>query len=196
MEGKTTTKLVNSSTIAQIFGVSTQWVQTLTRNGTIHAVSGKGGYKYDLLQTIKVYIAHLQTKVSEKESVRDKEAELKMLEAEIRLKESKAGMAALELKELEAGMIRSDLVEAATTDLLLAIEQLLNDLPEELKGIHKLESPAEVSRAIQKKTDAALSALSVHIYNPEAYEKRKAAYEARTREAGSILTAKRGGKTS
>jgi phage terminase Nu1 subunit (DNA packaging protein) len=196
MEGKTTTKLVNSSTIAQIFGVSTQWVQTLTRNGTIHAVSDKGGYKYDLLQTIKLYIAHLQTKVSEKENVKDKETQLRAQRAEASIKESKAYFSEMERKELENRMIPSELVEASTTDMLLAIEQLLDELPRKLAGIHKLETAAEVSQAIEKKTNAALTTLSEYRFDPEVYEKRKAAYEARTRETGSILTAKRGGKTS
>jgi phage terminase Nu1 subunit (DNA packaging protein) len=196
MEGKTTTKLVNSSTIAQLFGVSTQWVQTLTRNGIIRAVSDKGGYKYDLLQTIKLYIAHLQAKVSEKENVKDKETQLRAQEADASLKEAKAGMAALEFKDLESIMIPSELVEASTTDMLLAIEQLLTDLPEKLKRIHELETAAEVSLVIQNEAHAVLRTLAEYQYDPEAYEKRKAAYEARTRETGSILTAKRGGKTS
>lgn len=192
MEGKTTTKLVNSSDIARLFGVSTQWVQTLTRNGVIHAVSSKVGYKYDLLQTIKQYIAHLQAKVSEKENVKDKETQLRTQEADASLKESKARLAALELNELENQMIPRELVEAATTNLLLTIEQLLNELPGKLKGIDKYETAAEVSREIKKKTDAALSTLSEHVFDPVAYEKRKAAYEARTREAGSILTKRKG----
>mgnify|MGYP000938055234 CR=1 FL=1 len=196
MEGKTTTKLVNSSTIAQIFGVSTQWVQTLTRNGVIHAVSNKGGYKYDLLKTIKEYIAHLQVKVAEKENVKDKDTQLRAQEAEASLKETKAKLAALELEELESQLIRSELVEAATTDMLLLIDELITELPGKLKGIHKLDSAAEISREIKKHTDAVLLTLSEHRFDPEAYEKRKAAYEARTRETGSILTTKRGGKTS
>ncbi|WP_082394890.1 hypothetical protein [Ruminiclostridium josui] len=66
MSEKTTSKLVGSSTIAQLFGVSIQWVQTLTRNGVIHAVSRQGGYKYDLLPTIQRYIKHLTEKAEAK----------------------------------------------------------------------------------------------------------------------------------
>jgi len=194
---KAGSKLVNVGTIAKLFGLTERRVQQLTQDGVINAVREGRYNKYDLLQTIQRYIAYLQAKAKtrEKDDWR-KEAEAKALKAEAGLKETKAKLAALELEELESQMIRSELVEAATTDMLLLIDELINELPEKLKGIHKLDSAAEISREIKKHTDAALLTLSEHRFDPEAYEKRKAAYEARTRETGSILTTKRGGKTS
>ncbi len=189
---KAGSKLVNVGAIAKLFGLTERRVQQLTQAGVIGAVKDGRYNKYDLLQTIQRYIAYLQAKVIEREADKDEETELRTREAEASLKESKAGLAALELNELENKMIPSGIVEDATTDMLLAIEQLLNELPNELEGIHKLESAAEISRAIEEKTNAALTALSGHRFDPEAYEKRKAAYEARTRETGSLLTKKRG----
>lgn len=194
---KAGSKLVNVGAIAKLFGLTERRVQQLTQEGVISAVRVGRYNKYDLLQTIRRYIAYLQTKAKAKES--DdwiKEAEIRKLKAEASIKESKAYFSELERKLLENRMIRRELVEAMTTDLLLTIEELITELPEKLKWIHELETASEVSQAIQNEAHAVLWSLSEYHYDPEAYAKRKAAYEERTRESGSILTTKRGGKTS
>lgn len=190
-ETKTGAQLYPVGTIAQLFGLTERRVQQLTQAGILSAVKVGRYNKYDLLQTIRRYIAYLQAKVDERETNKDEETQLRAQKAEAGLKETKAKLAALELEELESQMIRSELVEAATTDMLLLIDELITELPEKLKGIYKLETAAEISREIKEQADAVLLTLSEHRFDPEAYEKRKAAYEARTRDSGSILTKRR-----
>ena len=169
MQEKAAPKLVNSTTIAQIFGVSTQWVQTLTRNGIIHAVSRQGGYKYDLLPTIQRYIAHLTEKAESKSKTSGiSEDEGRKLAAEADLKRSKAEMAALQLRELEKKMIPSETVADAMDDYIdtirREIEALPDTIPPKLVGV---SSAAEASQIIQVEVFAALNRLAEYRYEPD-----------------------------
>ncbi len=91
-ETKAGAQLYPVGTIAQLFGLTERRVQQLTQEGVISAVRVGRYNKYNLLETIRRYIAYLQTKVAEREGGRDEETELRAREAEISLKESKAGM--------------------------------------------------------------------------------------------------------
>lgn len=167
MSEKTTSKLVGSSTIAQLFGVSIQWVQTLTRNSVIHAVSRQGGYKYDLLPTIQRYIKHLTEKAEGKAAKVNKWEEVK-LEAEADLKRSKADMAAHEYRQLESNLIPSEVVAAGFDDLMGTIRREVETLPDviapKLTGIH---STAEASVVIQTEVYAVLNRLAEYRYEPD-----------------------------
>lgn len=169
MQEKAAPKLVNSTTIAQIFGVSTQWVQTLTRNGIIHAVSRQGGYKYDLLPTIQRYIAHLTEKAESKSKTTGiSETEGRKLEAEADLKRSKADMAAHEYRQYESKMHPAHMVADAHNGLMEAIrlelEALPDTIPPKLVGV---SSAAEASQIIQVEVFAALNRLAEYRYQPD-----------------------------
>ena len=191
-EKKTNSQLVGVNVIAQLFGLTERRVQQLTQAGVLAATKDGRYNKYDILKTVQRYIAYLQGKAAEKEEGRDIETERRASEADACLKESKAGMAAMELKELESKMHRSEDVEAMTTDLILIITQRLNELPDRLNGIHKIGSAAEASSAIQKEAHAILWDLSRYQFDPEEYEERKAAFEAQGHPAtGNAATEKR-----
>jgi len=191
-EKKTNSQLVGVNVIAQLFGLTERRVQQLTQAGVLAATKDGRYNKYDILKTVQRYIAYLQGKAAEKEEGRDIETERRASEAEASLKESKAGMAAMELRELESKMHRSEDVEAMTTDLILIITQRLNELPDRLAGIHKTGSAAEASSAIQKEAHAILWDLSRYQFDPEEYEKRKAAIEEQNKpETGNTATERR-----
>jgi hypothetical protein len=65
---KAGSKLVNVGAIAKLFGLTERRVQQLTQEGVISAVRVGRYNKYDLLQTIRRYIAYLQTKAKAMES--------------------------------------------------------------------------------------------------------------------------------
>lgn len=193
-EKKTNSQLVGVNVIAQFFGLTERRVQQLTQAGVLAATKDGRYNKYDILKTVQRYIAYLQGKAAEKEEGRDIETERRASEAEASLKESKAGMAAMELRELESKMHRSEDVEAMTTDLIMIITQRLSELPDRLNGIHKIGTAAEASSAIQKEAHAILWDLSRYQFNPEEYEERKAAYEAKALGTAGTPPTKRGGK--
>ena len=97
----TNAKLVDSKTIAAIFGVDPRRVQQLAKEGIITATKDGHANRYDLLPTIQKYIRYLSDKANGREpSKKDSEIEARRLEAEADLKRSKADMAALQLKYL------------------------------------------------------------------------------------------------
>ena len=113
MPNNPNTKLVDSKTIAAIFGVDPRRVQQLAKEGIITATKDGYANRYDLLPTIQKYIRYLIDKANDREpSKKDSEVETRRLEAETDLKRSKADMAALQLKELEGTMHRSEDVAA------------------------------------------------------------------------------------
>ena len=137
MPNNPNTKLVDSKTIAAIFGVDPRRVQQLAKEGIITATKDGHANRYDLLPTIQKYIRYLSDKANGREpSKKDSEIEARRLEAEADLKRSKADMAALQLKELEGTMHRSEDVEAVMTDLVYNIRSMLDDFLLALDDLH------------------------------------------------------------
>lgn len=166
--------LVDSKTIALLFGVGVRRVQQLAQEGVISAVKKGNANKYDLLPTIQRYIKYLTEKANgRKESEKDTEQESKKLEAEADLKRSKADMAALQLKELEGKMHRSEDVEAVTTDLVYTIRSMLTALPGRLAvDVVGAATPAEASEVIRSEVYKVLEELAGYKYDPEEYARR------------------------
>ncbi|WOO34936.1 hypothetical protein R2R35_14135 [Anaerocolumna sp. AGMB13020] len=79
----------DSKTLALIFGLSTRWIQQLTKDGILEMVDTEHGKKYDLFPTI-LHFAKYQSEKLKKKGGSKREEDLKMLklEAEIALKES------------------------------------------------------------------------------------------------------------
>lgn len=166
--------LVDSKTIALLFGVGTRRVQQLAQEGVISAVKKGNANRYDLLPTIQRYIKYLTEKANgREESKKDTETESKKLEAEADLKRSKADMAALQLKELEGKMHRSEDVEAVMTDLVYTIRSMLTALPGRLAvDVTSAASPAEASEIIRTEVYKILEELAGYKYDPEEYARR------------------------
>lgn len=164
-------KLVDSKTIAALFGVTTRRVQQLTQEGVISATKQGNANRYDLLATIQKYIRYLTEKANGREPTKkDAETEGRKLEAEADLKRSKADMAALQLKELEGKMHRSEDVEAVMTDLVYTIRSMLMALPGRLAvDVVAVKTPAEASEVIRAEVYKVLEELAAYKYDPEEY---------------------------
>ena len=178
-------KLVDSKTIAALFGVTTRRVQQLTQEGIISATKQGNANRYDLLATIQKYIRYLTEKANGREpSKKDSEIEARRLEAEADLKRSKADMAALQLKELEGTMHRSEDVEAVMTDLVYNIRSMLIALPGRLAvDVVAAQTAAEASEIIRAEVYKILEELAAYKYDPEEYARR-----VRDREGWSDLS--------
>lgn len=178
-------KLVDSKTIAALFGVTTRRVQQLTQEGIISATKQGNANRYDLLATIQKYIRYLTEKANGREpSKKDVEIEGRKLEAEADLKRSKADMAALQLKELEGKMHRSEDVEAVMTDLVYTIRSMLMALPGRLAvDVVAAQTAAEASEIIRVEVHKILEGLAAYKYDPEEYARR-----VRDREGWSDLS--------
>ncbi len=168
------TKLVDSKTIAALFGVTTRRVQQLAQEGVIIAVKQGNANRYDLLPTIQRYIKHLTEKANGRDAPKkDAETEGRRLEAEADLKRSKADMAALQLKELEGKMHRSEDVEAVMTDIVYTIRSMLMALPGRLAvDVTGVASAAEASEVIRAEVYKILEELAGYKYDPEEYARR------------------------
>ncbi len=167
-------KLVDSATIASLFGVTPRRVQQLTKEGVISATKQGNANRYELLSTIQKYIRYLTDKANGREATKkDTETEGRKLEAEADLKRSKADMAALQLKELEGKMHRSEDVEAVMTDLVYTIRSMLMALPGRLAvDVVAVKSPAEASEVIRAEVYKVLEELAGYKYDPEEYARR------------------------
>lgn len=167
-------KLVDSKTIAALFGVTTRRVQQLAQEGIIVATKQGNANKYDLLPTIQRYIKHLTEKANGREpSKKDAETEGRKLEAEADLKRHKADMAALQLKELEGKMHRSEDVEAVMTDLVYTIRSMLMALPGRLAmDVVRVKTAPEASEVIRAEVYKVLEELAGYKYDPEEYARR------------------------
>ena len=182
----TNTKLVDSKTIAAIFGVDPRRVQQLAKEGIITATKDGHANRYDLLPTIQRYIRYLSDKANGRESISKKDADTegRRLEAEADLKRSKADMAALQLKELEGKMHRSEDVEAVMTDLVFTIRSSLIALPGRLAvDVVTAQTAAEASVIIRGEVYKILEELAGYKYDPEEYARR-----VRDREGWSDLS--------
>ena len=185
----TNAKLVDSKTIAALFGVTTRRVQQLTAEGIINAVKQGNANRYDLLVTIQKYIKYLSDKANGREATqKDTETEGRKLEAEADLKRSKADMAAFQLAELEGKMHRSEDVEAVMTDLVYTIRSMLMALPGRLAvDVVSVTTAAEASEVIRAEVHKVLEELAGYKYDPEEYARR-----VRDREGWSELSNEEG----
>lgn len=164
--------LVSKQAIAKIFGVSTRRIEQLKEEGVIN---GEGRpTKYDLLPTIMSYIKYLSDKANGREKKEaDGKNESARLEADTKIKVTKAEIAELQLKELKGEMHRAKDVEEIMTDHVLMIRSLLMGMPNKLAvDVARINSPAEAAECIKKEVYYILNELSQYEYDPEAFKER------------------------
>jgi len=165
--------LVDSATIATLFDVTERRVQQLAQQKIITARKIKGVYKYDVLLVVRQYIKHLSDKVNNRDSERSKELEEKRVEADIKLKVTKARKEELHLNELEGSMHRSEDVEAMTSDLANVIRSMLMALPGRLAvDLAEIRNPSEVSERVRHEVYGILEELANYKYDPGEYRRR------------------------
>lgn len=167
-------KLVDSKTIAALFGVTTRRVQQLAAEGIITPIKQGNANRYDLLTTIQKYIKYLSDKAYDREAKqRDSDTEGRKLSAEADLKRTKADIAVLQLNELEGKMHRSEDVEAVMTDLVYTIRSMLMALPGRLAvDVVATKTAAEASEVIRAEVYKVLEELAGYKYDPEEYARR------------------------
>lgn len=164
---------VESKVIATLFGLTVRRIQQLTQDGIIKTEQVGRQRRYDLLDTVRRYIAYLQDKCNSKGGNRsDTENESRKLKADADLKETKAEIAEMELLELTGEMHRSEDVEAMTTDLVYTIRSMMLALPGRLAiDLAPIDKPAEISERIKQEVHTILLELSNYTYDPDIYKK-------------------------
>lgn len=165
---------VETKIIATLFGLTVRRIQQLTQDGILKTEQVGKQRRYDLLDTVRRYIAYLQEKCNSKGGNKDDaENESRKIRADADLKATKAEIAELELQELKGEMHRSEDVEAMTTDLVFTIRGMMLALPGRLAiDLANINSPAEISERIKQEVHAILLELSNYSYDSDAYKKR------------------------
>lgn len=165
---------VESKVIATLFGLTVRRVQQLTQDGIIKTEQIGRQRRYDLLDTVRRYIAYLQDKCNSKGGSKDDtKNESRKIKADADLKATKAEIAEMELLELKGEMHRSEDVEAMTSDLVFTIRGMLLALPGRLAiDLAPIDKPAEISERIKQEVHAILLELSNYTYDPDVYKKR------------------------
>jgi len=157
--------VVPTSKIAEIIGRTEQRVNQLAKEGVL--VKRATG-KWDLVQTLKAYIAYLENARGGDEGL-----EMQKIQAEVDYKRAKADTAQLELEELKGNMIRAEDVEDVMTDHVYVIRSMLIALPGRLAiNVLSASTPAESSEIIRKEVYGILEELSNYKFDPAEYAKR------------------------
>lgn len=164
--------LQSTAVVATLFNLSERRVQQLAKDGIIDGKKVEGVYQFDLLPTVRKYIAYLSDKANGRDQ-KNRKTEEEKLAAEADLKRAKADMAELQLKELRGQMHRSEDVEAITTDLVYTIRSMIIALPGRLAvDVAAVDTAPEASEIIRRECYAVLEELSNYKYDPEEYAKR------------------------
>lgn len=165
---------VDTKVIAMLFGLTARRIQQLTQDGILKTEQVGKQRRYDLLDTVRRYIAYLQEKCNSKGGSKDDtENESRKIKADADLKATKAEIAEMELQELKGEMHRSEDVEAMTTDLVFTIRSMMLALPGRLAiDLATIDKPAEISERIKQEVHAILLELSNYTYDADAYKKR------------------------
>lgn len=164
--------LQSTAVVASLFNLSERRVQQLAKEGVIEGRKVDGVYQFDLLPTVRKYIAYLSDKANGRDQ-KNRKTEEEKLAAEADLKRAKADMAELQLKELRGQMHRSEDVEAITTDLVYTIRSMIIALPGRLAvDVAAVNTAPEASEIIRRECYQVLEELSNYKYDPEEYAKR------------------------
>lgn len=164
--------LQSTAVVASLFNLSERRVQQLAKEGVIEGRKVDGVYQFDLLPTVRKYIAYLSDKANGRDQ-KNRKTEEEKLAAEADLKRAKADMAELQLKELRGQMHRSEDVEAITTDLVYMIRSMIIALPGRLAvDVAAVDTAPEASEIIRRECYQVLEELSNYKYDPEEYAKR------------------------
>lgn len=159
--------VVNTTSMAVLTGLTARRVQQLIQDGTFTTES-KGLMRAG--DTLRKY--HNMLKNS-KEDEEDRKVEKARRAAEVKLKTSKAAVAALEAEELRGKMHRSEDVSAMTEDLIYTIRGALIALPGRLAvDVTACSTPSEASEVIRKEVHKVMRELANYRYDPKKYEER------------------------
>ena len=158
--------------VCAMTGKSNQWIGQLASQGVLNKVQTPRGNLYEIHDTVSAYLSNL-TEKQENEKKSSKELETEKLEAEVKLKKSKAAMAVLDAGERAGKMHRSEDVAAMTEDLIFAIRGALLALPGRLAvDVLTATNAAEASELIREEVSRVMEELSRYQYDPAKYQER------------------------
>lgn len=167
--------IVGTSSVAELFGVTSRTVQKLVKDGIITAKHEGDKYKYNLLEAASEYIDYLRDRANGRNLDNQGMEELskEKLKAETELKQAQAAKAQMELQELENILHRAEDVESATNDLIYYIRSAWLTLPGQMAvELAELNDPAEISEHLERFAFDTLEQLSQYKYNPKEYAKK------------------------
>ncbi len=160
--------------LANLFALTGQWINQLTRDGVLKKRDTPAGKRYNVVESTRAYVQYLRDKAAGRGDKNIPEAkELEKFDAEVRIKQAKAQIAELESQELQGIMHRSEDVAALTEDLIYTIRDALMALPGRLAvDVAKAGTAAEAAEIIKREVYAVMKELSSYKYDPEKYEDR------------------------
>lgn len=167
-------KLYTADVIAKIFNFeNVRRIDQLVQDGILKPElvmsGGKQVRRYDLIPTIRQYIAHLQERARGRVSA-STDAGKEQAELDTRYKKAKTEKIELELSELKGQMHRAEDIEMVMGDMVSGIRAELMALPGRLAvDTAKAVDANETSAIIKDAVMALLDDLSKYQYDPAKY---------------------------
>lgn len=160
--------------LANLFGLTGQWINQLTRDGVIKRRETPAGKRYNVVESVRAYTQYLRDKAANRaDRGIPEDKELEKFDAEVRIKRAKAEIAELEAQEVQGIMHRSEDVAAMTEDLIYTIRGSLMALPGRLAvDVVSAQTAAEAADIIRAEVFKVMQELSQYRYDPQKYEER------------------------
>jgi len=160
--------------LANLFGLSGQSINQLTRDGVIKRRDTPAGKRYNVVESTRAYVQYLRERAAGRaEKGIPESKELEKFEAEVRIKQAKAQIAELEAQELQGIMHRSADVAALTEDLLYTVRDSLMALPGRLAvDVAGTSDGAGEAEKIKREICFVMKDFSAYNYDPEKYAER------------------------
>lgn len=153
---------ISTTQLAATLGLTARRVQQLAQDGILVPI--KRG-RFCLGESVRKYIEFINPKKDSGSQSEEK------LEAEIRIKKSKAIISEMEAKELQGKMHRSDDVQAMTEQLVYTIRGMMVALPGRLAAdVSSVNDAAEAGAIIQAEVFKIMGELSRFQYDPKKYK--------------------------
>ena len=160
--------------LANLFGLTGQWINQLTRDGVIKRRETPAGKRYNVVESVRAYTQYLRDKAASRDDKGiPEDKELEKFEAEVKIKQAKAKIAELEADEVQGIMHRSEDVADMTEDLIYTVRGSLMALPGRLAvDVTSAQTAAEAAGIIRAEVFKVMQELSQYRYDPQKYEER------------------------
>ena len=160
--------------LANLFGLTGQWINQLTRDGVIKRRDTPAGKRYNVVESVRAYTQYLRDKAANRaDRGIPEDKELEKFDAEVRIKRAKAEIAELEAQEVQGIMHRSEDVADMTEDLIYTVRGSLMALPGRLAvDVTSAQTAAEAAGIIRAEVFKVMQELSQYRYDPQKYEER------------------------
>lgn len=146
--------LKTTKEIALLFGVSTRWVQQITKEGIIEGTKVKGVTMYDLEETVRAYVNYLSDRAKGRQAEGSLVLKEQKLKAEIALKESQGDLHRLKADIAAGKFIEVDEVKADYIRFFIAFKRFALSLPTRLSGRVSAYIDPVAARALEKELNA------------------------------------------